>query len=802
MLNHFMNKSFFKTLRLSVVAFFIVIVFSAANLFARTVINDVTQINPIVVDEVLTPTTIEEIQAAVKGHAGPISIGGGRYSMGGQTATERALQIDMRTMNKVVNFDPAKRQITVQTGMRWRDIQDVIDPQDLSIKIMQTYSNFTVGGSLSVNVHGRYIGEGPLVRSIESIKVVLADGSLIEATPFQNKDIFFSAIGGYGGIGVIVEATLNLAANEKVERVVKLVPAVDYQTYFKKEIRDNPKVVFQNGDIYPPEFETVNSVSWQRTDKPLTITDRLIPRGQKYVFQPKAISAMVAMPFGRKLRSAIVDPYLYSKEMVVHRNYEASYDVAELEPPSRKDYTFVLQEYFVPIDKFNEFIPLMRDIFKKNDVEVFNVSIRHALPDPGTYLAWAPQEVFAFVVYYRQGTTPAAKDAVKKWTREMISAVLTVNGAYYLPYQIHATDDQFQRAYPKFQEYFDVKKKYDPTYKFRNKLWDHYFASVPAPIAKTIAALPGYERREDQSYLGLPEWYIVFNGDEYATFLKDHKPSEFPYWKSAKEFWSLKQKIEDTIVDKYPSNTGYKVMLWVIGSSYSAELLMKAAYENTVGRLTEALTSSAGTPEDIEIQKTHQRYADFIHIYPWYDFPFFENLQTFWKNTPSRGENMIRKWERKLFFSIELLFKAAYGKVIQFGTHMSYEPEADHIVAVVEDPQNILDSVNSVKILERTGDFRLVSFPRYDRLRDLLLTLTNKGLKFTEIAGNRKIFLTAIGPAGSEKLVPPEVVIGTSQLATDSSKVRFLISTSVASLMDGLALAQNNKITIEHIFDY
>ncbi|MBY0452215.1 MAG: hypothetical protein K2P92_04205, partial [Bdellovibrionaceae bacterium] len=146
--------------------------------------------------------------------------------------------------------------------------------------------------------------------------------------------------------------------------------------------------------------------------------------------------------------------------------------------------------------------------------------------------------------------------------------------------------------------------------------------------------------------------------------------------------------------------------------------------------------------------------------------------------------------------------KAAYGKVIQFGTHMSYEPEADHIVAVVEDPQNILDSVNSVKILERTGDFRLVSFPRYDRLRDLLLTLTNKGLKFTEIAGNRKIFLTAIGPAGSEKLVPPEVVIGTSQLATDSSKIRFLISTSVASLMDGLALAQNNKITIEHIFDY
>ncbi len=797
-----MNKSFFKTLRLSGATLFLVIIFSAVNVIARAIVNDVTQINPIVVDDVLSPTTVEEIQAAVKSHTGPISIGGGRYSMGGQTATEHALQIDMRTMNKVVNFDAANKKITVQTGMRWRDIQDVIDAQDLSIKIMQTYSNFTVGGSLSVNVHGRYIGEGPLVRSIDSIKVVLADGSIVEASPSQNSDIFYAAIGGYGGIGVIVEATLNLAVNEKVERVVKIVSAAEYTQYFKSEIRDNPKVVFQNGDIYPPEFETVNSVSWQRTDKPLTITDRLIPRGQKYVLQPKAISAMVAMPFGRKIRSSIVDPLLYSKEMVVHRNYEASYDVAELEPPSRKETTFVLQEYFVPVAKFNEFIPLMRDIFKKHDVEVFNVSIRHALPDPGTYLAWAPQEVYAFVVYYRQGTSPTAKEEVKLWTREMISAVLTVNGAYYLPYQIHATDDQFQRAYPKFQEYFDVKKKYDPTYKFRNKLWDHYFASIPAPIAKTIAALPGYQRREDQSYLALPEWYIVFNSDEYATFLKTHKPSAFPYWKSAKEFWNLKRIIEDTIVDKYPANTGYKVMLWVIGTSYSAELLIKGAYENTIGRLTEALSSPNGTPEDSEMQKIHQRYADFVHVYPWYDFSFIDCLKDFWRNSPMSGENMIRKWERKLFFSTELLFKAAYGKLIQLGTHMSYEPEADHIVAVVEDPQNALDSLQSVKVLERTGDFKLVSFPRYDSFRDLLLTLTKKGLKFTEIAGNRKIFLTAIGPAGSEKLVPPEIVIGTSQLATEPAKIRFMISTSVSSLMDGLALAKDNQITIEHIFDY
>ena len=40
----------------------------------------------------------------------------------------------------------------MQAGIRWCDIQEFVDPHDLSVKIMQTYANFTVGGSLSVNV--------------------------------------------------------------------------------------------------------------------------------------------------------------------------------------------------------------------------------------------------------------------------------------------------------------------------------------------------------------------------------------------------------------------------------------------------------------------------------------------------------------------------------------------------------------------------------------------------------------------------------------------------------------------------
>ncbi|HXB01746.1 MAG TPA: FAD-binding oxidoreductase [Opitutaceae bacterium] len=444
-------------------------------LSAGEVVNDVIQLNPIVVDEVIAPVSIEEICAAVKNAKGAISIGGARHSEGGQIATEHSLHLDMRSFNKIVAFDPEIKTITVQAGITWRDIQDKIDPYNLSVSIMQSYANFTVGGSLSVNCHGRYVGAGPIILSVKGIKVVLADGSVVEATPEAHSDIFYAIIGGYGGIGVIVEATLKLTDNTRVERRDEVMPINRYKDYFFTEIRNNPKAVFHNGDIYPPRFNTVRAVTWSETDKPVTNKDRLIGRNENYWLDRQLIWMTSKLPFGKWLRQYVFDPLTYLRDPVVWRNHEASYDVAELEPVSRKESTYVLQEYFVPVERFDEFYPKMAGILNRHQVNVMNISIRYARQDPGSLLAWAKSEVFAFVLYYKQGTTEADKAAVSSWTRELIDAALSVDGSYYLPYQIHATAEQFSKAYPRSNEFFALKTRLDPENKFRNKLWDAYY---------------------------------------------------------------------------------------------------------------------------------------------------------------------------------------------------------------------------------------------------------------------------------------------------------------------------------------
>ena len=441
----------------------------------RWIINDVTKLNPVVVQRVVRPGTVQELQDVLRASSGAVSVGGGRFSMGGQTASPGSLHVDLRGLNSVTEFSKAEKWIRVQAGIRWCDIQHFIDPHDLSVKIMQSYANFTVGGALSVNAHGRYVGLGPVVLSVRWIDLVLADGTLVRASRSENTGLFFAAIGGYASLGIIAEVELDLTDNTPVECVHHQLSRRDYPAWFGRAVRDDSDAVFHNGDMYPPSLERVRAVTWRCTNREPSTKTRLMPLRESYPINRYFIWAFSETPFGRWRREHLIEPLIYLRPKVRWRNYEAGYDVAEIEPRSRTESTYVLQEYFVPVANFEAFAAQMAEIFIRHGVNVLNVSIRHSVADPGTMLAWARQEVFAFVIYHKQRTDTASRRAVAVWTRELIEAALQHGGTYYLPYQPHATMEQFHRSYPGASQLFALKQRLDPGSRFRNTLLDKYY---------------------------------------------------------------------------------------------------------------------------------------------------------------------------------------------------------------------------------------------------------------------------------------------------------------------------------------
>ena len=437
-------------------------------------IHDVSRLDNTEVAAILRPTSTEAVSAALSRSAAPVSIGGGRYSMGGQTAWPDSLHLDMRGMRRLLHLDVVKRRVRVQAGMRWRELQTLIDPHDLSIAIMQSYSNFTVGGSVSVNCHGRYVGKGPIANSIVALRMVAANGEALELGRESQPELFHAAIGGYGGLGVITEVELELDRNGRIAREAEFVALADYPAWFREQIIGRDDAMLHNADLAPPQYDHPLAITWRRTDAPATITERLIPENHDYGREQSLIWAASELPYGDAVRERKVTRRQLQERPVVWRNREASLDADALEPRTRRFSTYLLQEYFIPAENFLGFANLLRRILLAHEVNALNVSIRHSPADPGTLMRWAPHEVFSFVLYYKQRSSRWADADAARWTQQLIDAALGMGGRYYLPYRLHATKAQFARAYPEAEAFAALKAKIDPQRRFRNRLLETY----------------------------------------------------------------------------------------------------------------------------------------------------------------------------------------------------------------------------------------------------------------------------------------------------------------------------------------
>jgi len=742
--------------------------------------------------------------------------------MGGQIASDGVLFLDMRKLDKVVALDVEKKTITVEAGITWRKIQEAIDPKGLAVKVMQSYANFTVGGSLSVNAHGRYVGQGSLIGSVREVKLVLADGQVVQASRKENSDLFRGAIGGYGALGVIVEATLDLVENQRIVRDVKRVPVVEYAKFFKAEIKESKRAVFHNADLYPPGYDQVVAITWSETSEPVTVPDKLVAAGASNWASHLAYWWISEVPFGKETRVRIIDPMRLKGRPIVWRNHEASYDVGELEPASRRKSTYVLEEYFIPVDRFDEFVPKLREVFAHHHPNIVNVSIRHAEKDSESLMAWARQETFAFVIYYKQGTSDAAKAEVGEWTRELIDAALSVGGTYYLPYQLHATDEQFRLAYPDAPKFFELKRRYDPGYRFRNKLWDRYYRPVvvtearaaqapptpPSPkddeIRAALRARADYVRDGVQTFLTLPEWYIVYSADELAAFVHDRRPSNFPYFRSIAQYWRIYAHV---LGESWGTNWGYQLMLLVIGPSYSLEYLVKGVYENVFGRISELTVSPWGawkapTAEDELVEKYQREYAAFMHSRPWFEFSFAQRLRALWKVRGAKDRTIVRRAERRLAYTGELSFKTGYGWLIGLGNSSTYAPEAETIRVWARKTSSTLTLPRVLGREDLGGDSELLTLPRYEPFTAAMLSLASHDVHLVEIAGNTRILLTVIAPAEWTDAKSRGELLVEWPILTEREKKRVALIVDVARLHEVLPSFAAEQVAIDHLYDF
>jgi FAD/FMN-containing dehydrogenase len=77
-------------------------------------------------------------------------------------------------------------------------------------------------------------------------------------------------------------------------------------------------------------------------------------------------------------------------------------------------------------------------------------------------------------MFFSQPRTAAGDAEMQAMTVDLVDAALQAGGRYYLPYRLHATPAQFLRAYPQANEFFSLKRRYDPQERFQNQFYRKY----------------------------------------------------------------------------------------------------------------------------------------------------------------------------------------------------------------------------------------------------------------------------------------------------------------------------------------
>lgn len=402
----------------------------------------------------------------------PVSIAGARHSMGGHTIAEDGIVVDMTGFQQL-SFDASSNSLTAGSGVTWREVLFALDKLGKSVAVMQSNDAFTVGGSISVNCHGWQHGQPPIASSVMAMRVMLADGRLVECSRDLEPELFSLVLGGYGLFGIIVEADLAVVDNELYEKSAQVIETSQFAEAFLERIQD-PEVGLAIGrlSIDPDSLfdESILKVLVKKREGDLSPISPSASKGlRRTVFR-----GSVGSDYGKSLRWSLERRFgAQISGGAVTRNTELAEPVAFFanDDPGGTD---ILFEAFVPHARFDAFVQACKVAVEASPCDLLNVTVRDVREDSDSFLRYADTGMFSFVMLFHQKLDADGEEELKALTREIIDLALGLDGSYYLPYRLHATPEQFRRAYPMADEFWAAKVRFDPKGRFQNKFYRAY----------------------------------------------------------------------------------------------------------------------------------------------------------------------------------------------------------------------------------------------------------------------------------------------------------------------------------------
>jgi len=405
--------------------------------------------------------------------------------MGGQQFATDGICVDSRSLNRVISFDRERGLIEAEAGIQWPDLirnyletqRDTVRPWGIAQK--QTGADtFTLGGSLSSNVHGRGLVMKPVISNVEAFTLINGDGKMVRCSRTENDELFRLAIGGYGLFGMMNTVTLRLVPRLKLRRVVALIEANDLARRFEERIAQK----FIYGDFQfsvdekSPDFlqrgvfscyEPIDEREPIVAEKKLRDDDWLDLLRLGYTDRAKAFKRYSDYYLSTNGQTYWSDTNQLSA-------YLPNYAQKLREQLGGEESSLIITEIYVPRAALADFLEKAAELLRSNGTLVIYGTVRLIEKDDESFLAWAKESYACVIFNLLTPHTGAGMEASASSFRSLIDLAIARHGSYYLTYHKFAKPEQVMACYPQFKQFLDLKRKYDPTERFQSDWYRYY----------------------------------------------------------------------------------------------------------------------------------------------------------------------------------------------------------------------------------------------------------------------------------------------------------------------------------------
>jgi len=186
----------------------------------------------------ILPASVEDVVAVVRWavrHAIPLVPSGGRTGLsGGATPRSCDVVVSLERMRRILAVDAEQRTMTVEAGVATQVVQDAAAAHGLLYPVdFASRGSSQIGGNIATNAGGIRVLKYGLTRDwVAGLKMVTGSGELLELNRGLIKnasgyDLRHLVVGSEGTLGIVVEATLKLAAAPPPQQVLLLaLPAM------------------------------------------------------------------------------------------------------------------------------------------------------------------------------------------------------------------------------------------------------------------------------------------------------------------------------------------------------------------------------------------------------------------------------------------------------------------------------------------------------------------------------------------------------------------------------------------------